>query len=105
MLDKMHLQSSGEFHTIAGSHKSTKYFITLLKKMSYFRYRYLTWVFIFQTTFDFDSLHADADIWTFFVAHLQTTQANHTDPTFKFNSLWITLVWCEIQLALDRNGR
>lgn len=41
-LIKMHLQSSGEFHMIAGSRKSTKYFNTVLKKISYFRYICLT---------------------------------------------------------------
>lgn len=68
-LNKMHLQSSGEFHTIAGSCKSTKYFITVLKKISYFRYLYLTWVFIFRITFSFDSLHLDTNICSFFVVH------------------------------------
>ena len=43
-------------------------------------------------------------IWAIFVVHLGTAGTNPIDSTFKFNSLWIILNWCELQLALHRNG-
>lgn len=40
-----------------------------------------------------------------FLVRLWTARTNPTDSTSKFNSLWIILMWCEVQLALHRNGR
>ena len=36
---------------------------------------------------------------TIFLLRLGTAQTNPTDSTFEFSSLWIILIWCEIQLA------
>lgn len=35
---------------------------------------------------------------------LRTAQMNPTDITLKFNSLWIILLWHEVQLAMHRNA-
>ena len=40
---------------------------------------------------------------TISLVRLQTPQTNPTDATFKFNSFWFVLIWCEVQLALHRN--
>ena len=41
-----------------------------------------------------------------FLVCLQTAQTVPTDSTFRFNSVWITLIWGEVQLDLHRrDGR
>ncbi len=38
------------------------------------------------------------------VVHLETARTNLTNSSFKFKSLWIILIWHEVQLALHRNS-
>lgn len=39
-----------------------------------------------------------------FLVCLQPVRTNPTDSTFRFNSVWITLIWGEVQLDLHRRG-
>ena len=44
-------------------------------------------------------LLAEMDSSTIFLLSLQTARTNLTDSTFKFNRLWVILMWREVQLA------